>query len=97
MRDHVLSASGNYQEVLVRNLPASTDRFLLASASCVATPPPSAKFVIHIPRSSIVGKWLALQLVSANNKLKATTCLLDSVGDFVHSHYTLEYYVNSPD
>ncbi len=40
MRDHVLSASGKYQEVLVRNLPASTDRFLFASASYVATPPP---------------------------------------------------------
>ncbi len=40
MRDHVLSASGKYQEVLVRNLSASTDRFLFASASYVATPPP---------------------------------------------------------
>ncbi len=26
MRDHILSASGKYQEVLVRNLRASTDR-----------------------------------------------------------------------
>ncbi len=81
MRDHVLSASGKYEEVLVRNLPASSDRFLFASASYVATPPPPAKFVLHIPRSSNVGKWLASQLVSVNNKLKATTCLLDSVGD----------------
>ncbi len=97
MRDHVLSASGKYQEVLVRNFPASSNRFLFASASYVVTPPPPAKFVLHIPRSSIVGKWLPLQLVSANNRLKATTCLLDSVGDFVHSHCTLEYFVNSPD
>ncbi len=58
MRDHVLSASGKYQEVLlVRNLPVSTDRFLFASTSYVANPPPPAKFVMHIPRSSIVGKW----------------------------------------
>ncbi len=81
MRDGVLSASGKYEEVLVRNLPASTDRLLFASASYVATLPPPVKMVPHIPRSSIVGKWLASQLVSANNKLKATTCLLDSVGD----------------
>ncbi len=57
MRDLVLSASGKYQEVLVRSLPASSDRFLFASASYVANHPPPAKFVRHIPRSSIVGKW----------------------------------------
>ncbi len=48
MRDHVLSASGKYQEVLVRNLPASTDRFLFASASYVATPAPPANIVQYI-------------------------------------------------
>ncbi len=56
MRDHVLSASGKYEEVLVRNLPASTDRCLFASASYVANPPPPAKFVLHIPRSTVTWK-----------------------------------------